>query len=457
MTDRSRLNRRVPAREMERFDEWCVREGHGDGGDKGRAAERALIEYLPAEYTPDRFRDDLDAHEEQLRAMCRGAGVSRPLSSWNGTREVDNGETVVCRLYVADDVQEALERFVYDREGKVRGVIGEYIARAFSEYRDGGQRARVRALGEALAEEVELVPADRITPIIDALEENRGEFDQIHIKAVEETAADVVETDSPDLLRGYAEDVLDELDFVAVTGSKGVYATPDRAAEIAEESAAGELDVIAWENMDRADRVRELADRVKARASSAATMGERCRVTYREVRDDILNGFPSTQYAYDLMEDAGELDGFRYHAPKGQKVLTYDADWEGETAPSTANETPAAGEETTADADTETFAAEAADELDALTNAQPLRADGGVTTEAPLADVDAGPVSPPEPEPEPAPAPEPEADRELPRLLNAICPTDGQILSADVHRDGREWECPRCRQRWTPDKVFPDV
>lgn len=85
--------------------------------------------------------------------------------------------------------------------------------------------------------------------------------------------------------------------------------------------------------------------------------------------------------------------------------------------------------------------------------------DGGAVTEPPASDVDVdgdGTASPPDPTPAADAEPDPDADRELPRLPTAICPTDGQILSADAHRDGRRWECPRCRQRWTPDRVFPD-
>lgn len=150
-----------------------------------------------------------------------------------------SGETVVCRYYVADDIQEGLEQFVHHREGKTRGVVGEYLATAFSEYRDGGQAGRIRRLVERVEDGADIVPVDQVTPIIDALEEERGEFDHINIRTVEEAASDVVETDSPDILRRYAEDILDELGLVAVDGTNGVYATPDRAAKIVEENAAG--------------------------------------------------------------------------------------------------------------------------------------------------------------------------------------------------------------------------
>lgn len=454
MTERSPLDVRVPSREKARFDDWCEREGHGNDGDRGRAAERAIIEYLPAEFTPDRFRDDLDAAEEQLRAMCRDVGAGDALSSTNATREVD-GDTSLCRYYVAEDVQEALKRFVFDREGKTRGVTGEYIARAFNEYRDGGRPARVRRLVEGLAEGADIVPVDHVPLIVDALEEDRGEFDQIHIRAVEETAADILETDAQDLLRRYAEDALDELDFVPVTGSKGVYATPDRAAEIVEENTAGELDVMAWENLDREGRVEDLTERMRSRASSAATLDERYRAGYREVMEDILNDHPSPQYAYDLMELAGEESGFKYHSPKGQKVLTYNADWESQPASTASTDTGSAGDtreelEATADVDAAT------EQMDTLEDATAVRADGGVATDGPPLDVFDGATSPPEPEP----APEPDGDageEDSVGSLYPTCPTDGQMLSADAHRDGREWECPRCRQRWTAPEVFPDV
>jgi len=455
MTERSPLDVRVPAREKARFGDWCEREGHGNDGDRGRAAEQAIVEFLPVEFTPDRFRDDLDAAEEQLRAMCRDVGAGDALSSTNATREVD-GDTSLCRYYVAEDVQEALDRFVYDREGKTRGVTGEYIARAFNEYRDGGRPARVRRLVEGLAEGADIVPVDHVPLILEALEEDRGEVDQIHIRAVEETAADVLETDSEDLLRKHAEDALDELGLVSVDGTNGVYATPVRAAKIAEENAAGELDVMAWENLDREGRVEELTERMRSRASSAATQGERYRAGYREVMKDILNDHPSTQYAYDLMELAGEETGFKYHSPKGQKVLTYNGDWESQPASMASTDTGSGGDtreepEATADVDAAT------EQMDAHEGATAVRADGGVATDSPPLDVFDGAASPSEPEPVPEPEPDGDAGEEdSVGLLFPTCPTDGQILSADAHRDGREWECPRCRQRWTAPEVFPN-
>ncbi|EMA04286.1 hypothetical protein SAMN05443574_13511 [Haloarcula vallismortis] len=104
------------------------------------------------------------------------------------------------------------------------------------------------------------------------------------------------------------------------------------------------------------------------------------------------------------------------------------------------------------DADADTEPVTVTDRMDDLEGATQIRADGGVVTDSPPAD--AGPVAPPDP----APTPETDADaddEDSVRLLTPTCPTDGQMLSADAHRDGREWECPCCRQRWTPSEVFP--
>lgn len=455
MTDRTAIQVRMPAREKERFGEWCEREGHVISGETGRQAERAILDYLPAEYVPDRFRDDLDAAEEQLRGMCQAVGASDELSSTNITRDGDTGEGAVCNYYIAEDVQEALKRYVYDQEGKTQGVTGDYLAAAFREYRDGGRAADVRRLVERLAEGADIAPANPVPQIVHALKEDRGEIEQIHIRAVEDTAEDILETASEDLLRKHAENTVDELGLVAVDGANGVYATPARAAKIAEENAAGELDVMAWENLDREGRVEELTERMRSRASSAATQGERYRAGYREVMEDILNDHPSPQYAYDLMEIAGEETGFKYHSPKGQKVLTYNAEWESQTPSTASTDTDPAGdtrEEPDATADVDA----AAEQMDALEGATQVRADGGVATDGPPLDVFDGAASPPEPDPEP----EPDGDageEDSVGLLYPTCPTDGQMLSADAHRDGREWECPRCRQRWTAPEVFPDV
>jgi hypothetical protein len=123
-------------------------------------------------------------------------------------------------------------------------------------------------------------------------------------------------------------------------------------------------------------------------------------------------------------------------------------------------ETESTAEEDDVDGDGEAETVTATDRMDALEGATQVRADGGVATDGPPLDVFDGPASPPEPEPAPEPEPESDADageEDSVNLLMPTCPTDGQMLSADVHRDGREWECPRCRQRWTAPEVFPDV
>ena len=98
-----------------------------------------------------------------------------------------------------------------------------------------------------------------------------------------------------------------------------------------------------------------------------------------------------------------------------------------------------------------------ADRMDDLEGATQVRADGGVVTDSPPTDAppaDAGPAAPPTPSSTNATDADVD-DEDSVRLLTPTCPTDGQMLSADAHRDGREWECPRCRQRWTPSEVFP--
>jgi len=110
-----------------------------------------------------------------------------------------------------------------------------------------------------------------------------------------------------------------------------------------------------------------------------------------------------------------------------------------------------------AEDETDATTPEATEQMDALEGATAVRADGGVATDGPPLDVFDGAASPPEPDP--APEPEPDGDAgEEDSVGNSgpTCPTDGQMLSADAHRHGREWECPRCRQRWTAPEVFPN-
>lgn len=319
MSRRPQLSRQVPADSVQQFNDWCESEGHVNGGDKGRHAEQAVIEYLPPEHRPERFRDDLDALESDLRADLDEVGHLRDGSSSNNyLASSPDGETVKVTYRVAEDVQETLERFVYDQEGKVRGVIGEYVAAALDEYRDGGQAARVRRYYEQLRDGVDMIPENRIESIIEALKHNNGDRDSYHTEEIKIAVDKALDIHSNDVRADFVDRVIERLGFVSVETADGLYASPERAEQFVQQH---EIDAdTEWHRMDREERVEYLTNAVKARSRQG---GKGAGVDYNQVRDEIFDGHPSNDYCYELMELAGAYPGFEYGKHNEKLMLRY--------------------------------------------------------------------------------------------------------------------------------------
>lgn len=339
MTRRPQLSRQVPAESVAKFDEWCEREGHVNGGDKGRHAEQAIIEYLPPAYRPERFRDDLDALEADLRADLDEAGLlSDHSSSKENPTSRSSDETAKLTYRIAEDVQEALERYVHGQEGKVREVIGEYVATALDEYRDGGQVARVRRYYEQLRESVDLVSEDRVGAVIEQLHSEIGERDYYNIETIRCAVSNALDVYSEDVRNDFADRVIERLELVSVETSEGVYATPEEAEKLVQQHTVGSD--FRWSLTDKEERVEHLKEAVKARSKSSA---KGAGVDYNQVRDEVFDQQPSNDYCYELMELAGEDSSFEYGKHNGKLMLRYtggvdpleakrDNEWVGDAA-----------------------------------------------------------------------------------------------------------------------------
>jgi len=319
MSRRPQLSRQVPAESVAKFDEWCEREGHVNGGDKGRHAEQAIIEFLPPMYRPERFRDDMDALEADLRADLDEAGL---LSDHSSSKENptlrSSDETAKLTYRIAKDVQEALERYVHDQEGKVREVIGEYVATALDEYRDGGQVARVRRYYEQLRENVDMVSEDRTGAVIEHLHSETGERDYYNIETIRCAVSNALDVHSDDVRNHFADRVIERLELVSVDTSEGVYATPEEAEKLVQQYTVGSD--FPWSLTDKEERVKHLKEAVKARSKSSA---KGAGVDYNQVRDEVFDQQPSNDYCYELMELAGEESGFEYGKHNGKLMLRY--------------------------------------------------------------------------------------------------------------------------------------
>lgn len=319
MSRRPQLSRQVPADSVQKFNSWCENEGHVNGGDKGRHAEQAIIEYLPPEHRPERFRGDLDAVEEDLRADLDEVGHLRADSSSNRIQtSKSSNETVKLTYRIAEDVQNALEAYAYEIEGKVRGVVGEYVAAALDEYRAGGQAARVRRYYERLRENVDMISENRIESILEALRDNSGDREFYHLEEIGFAVDDTLDVHSNDVRTDFVDRAIDSLGFVSVKTADGLYATPNMAEQLVQEH---EIDAEnEWYLMNKNERAEYLTKAVKTRSRQS---GKGSGVDYKQVREEIAGQEHSNDYCYELMELAGEYQGFTYGSHNGKLMLRY--------------------------------------------------------------------------------------------------------------------------------------
>ncbi|PGF17212.1 hypothetical protein CP556_14595 [Natrinema sp. CBA1119] len=197
-------------------------------------------------------------------------------------------------------------------------MSGDYIATAFDEYRDGGQVARVRRYYEQLRDGTDIVSEDRVGQVIDQLNNNLDYPEYCHIKGIRVAVDEALDVHSDDIRDDFADRVIDRLGFVAVETSDGVYATPERAKQLAQENKTD--DDLDWYEMDKKDRVEHLVAALKARANGSSSAG----VDYNQVRDQIFDRHPSNDYCYELMSLADEYPGFEYGEHNGKLRLRYN-------------------------------------------------------------------------------------------------------------------------------------
>lgn len=382
MVNRAHLNRQVPSEELKRFRRFCEENER----DVPEAASQALLDFLPVEFVPEGY--DTDGHHiaRQLADDLRAMNLLRD-SSMKKT-SIDNlrgQETEKCHIYVDESLQDALEKYVVENEGKKRGEVGVYFARSLSEYRNGGQTGRIREWYNRLRDNADILPEDRETRtdrITARVREKLDEYsdDYIHKKVIDVIITEETDAEVEGAIREYRRRALDELNLVEVRTSDGVYAPPEQAEEMVADNATDEITPEMYDSLDRDGRVEHLRAALKSRAE--ARNGS-AKMDYDEVIKKVFAGIdgPSHDYAYTLMEEAGAAAGFRYGKHQGRKRLRYNSNWIGEAdkiTDKTAGENPPSDghtqdesvEDTTAESDaaaaSSIWVAEAANQLLAL-------------------------------------------------------------------------------------------
>jgi hypothetical protein len=334
MSDRVRLNRRVPATALSEFVEGFAADHPRSTGE---LASNAILEFLPTEYVPAPYRT---AHHE-LESLLHDDLEAVLGSSLN---EIDlHGDSVEsesddeypdptaedrerCQVYVDRPLKEALVAFVRDEEGKAQGIVGEYVARAFNDFRRFGEGVSARSLYEQLRDTAEFVPEDRETRvdvICSRLEDHVEKYDKdtLHQRVIDDEIEAVADISSTDAIQEYRNRVLDRLNFVPVANANGVFAPP-MIAEKKEMDIVGEdLSQSQYDGMDRSDRVKHLRKWLRKRADNSGQSA--ASVNYRAVQHEVFDveDGPSHQYAYDLMKLAAGGEEFAYGEHNGEKRL----------------------------------------------------------------------------------------------------------------------------------------
>lgn len=137
------------------------------------------------------------------------------------------------------------------------------------------------------------------------------------------------------------DDLTQRLDALAAANSRLWDAVDDlqdenerlreRVAEL-EDVLMADLDAMNYDQLTKRDKVRAIREHLLDEAGS--TPNGKASMSYREVRT-LFNGHPSPGHAYDLMELAGDAQGFEYERRSGDNKnrLVVNADAvKGETA-----------------------------------------------------------------------------------------------------------------------------
>lgn len=338
VTSRSPLERQTPVRELAEFEKWC----RDRPVSIHESATQAVLEHLPAEFVPSGYRTETHELEQQLAEDLRHADLLGD-SSMKKTRLDENDRSslraqdkVKCRIHIDDALLEALEKYTIAEEGKARGWVGVYFAEALREYRDRGQSRRLQEWYARLRENVDFLPSDRKTRTQQIVDEvscrhdlSQKEQPSIHERAIDDVVREKTDAEVDTAIREYRQRVLDELGFDPVSTHDGVHAPPDVAEEMEADAAMEEIEPAQYEAMDRAGRVEHLRTTLRQRA--AADDGSDS-FTYTDVIKKVFGPVdgPSHNYAYTLMEEAAEVDGFRYGEHNGQTRLRFNDDWLGQ-------------------------------------------------------------------------------------------------------------------------------
>lgn len=330
MTSRSKVDWRVPATEWEAFEDF-IHEKYGEiEGYVGREVESAMREWVDM----DRGSDAEKTLDRLVRAAGRRPADLEGKKPPSSDRFVD-ADTTRVSCYVHSDVRAGFTSVVDETDDR----LGVALARALSEYRQGGRDARLEQKLERIADDAE----DLLSEISDDADPEAGlpirEKRTVAIcnrlgpsfteDDLDEAIASVA-GDSQATLEHYRERVIDRLGCAQHPNNPRVYIPRQEAERIAEEFGlpgpdAPAIDRKPYRDLSREEKVEglrlELARKAHSRNGSAS-------VTVSKVHDGIFDGKGSKDHIRGLMDEAAEYHGYSMErsATSGKEYITVNLD-----------------------------------------------------------------------------------------------------------------------------------
>ncbi|WP_254547494.1 hypothetical protein [Halomarina pelagica] len=307
MSDRVRLDWRVPSSVWERFCEHVYDEFDDVDGVLGRETEAAMREYLDLDpgVTAEAMIDDLldavgrtsgDAHKQKKSDLSRG------------------GETARVQVRVSPTIREDFRAVAKQGED----TLGITLARALQEYCDGGRWGRVERKLARIPDEVptllaEVADADRTERLSTKERRTIAIATQLGEEFTDDDLVEAIDAVAGSSGRASAPTV--EQYRVLVTEYKGAEPHPNKpglwipaemAAELVPAGTPRECR-LPVSHLDRGERVRRLQLDAGKRAYPR---NGKCKLTTETIRSDIFDGEVSASSVRNYVADAEATPGF---------------------------------------------------------------------------------------------------------------------------------------------------
>lgn len=346
----------------------------------GQLARGEIITAMEEFLDQDRFVE-IEEMIGQLDATLadRIGGFSRRRTSRSDPlvdEDFGGDETTLVRHEIPMQLKEEFASYIKEHS---EWGLGEALGRALRAHLDGGRAQRPLGRLDAMIQKATRIGEDRphsedgkVSAIIDALIDDWGHDSASDIEgATREDFADYIHTFCSRGDRGEATDrtvrkyiglVTDEIGLVPHPTTDGLF-VPSTDSD---DSACLRL---GYEQLSQDERVKAVRLKlIRKAAQKGGDYADQAGVTATQIRDEFFDGAPSEAVAHKLRDLAAEAEGFGTKAPRGGgKLVRVILDDIGDSELlNAAGITPS-----------EELERSAAEEMDVLANASPVRADGG--------------------------------------------------------------------------------